>query len=78
MMYDSSANLECKMDNEENKAVYTSRSRVRVGRGSDDRVSPKHLGKSSNAKTARNAKKANDDGPTDRRTEWVIESRARD
>ena len=31
-----------------NKAVYMSRSRVRVGRGSDDKVLPKHLGRSSN------------------------------
>ena len=52
-----------------NKAVYTSRSRVRVGRGSDDKDSPKHLGRSSNAKTARNAEKAKCDGPTDRPTD---------
>ena len=49
----------------DNKAVYTSRSRVRVGRGSDDKGLPKHLGRSSNAKTARNAEKVNGDGPTD-------------
>ena len=41
-----------------NKAVYTSRNRVRVGRGSDDKGLPKHLGRNSNAKTARNAKKS--------------------
>ena len=70
----------------QNKAVYTSQSRVRVGRGSDDKVLPKRLGRSSNAKTARNAEKANEDRPTyrptdqptDRRTERVVESRARD
>ena len=48
-----------KRKEERNKAVYTSQSRVRVGRGSDDKVLPKHLGRSSNAKTARNAEKAN-------------------
>ena len=37
-----------------------------VGRGSDDKVLPKPLGRSSNAKTARNAEKANDDRHTDR------------
>ena len=51
-----------------NKAVYTSLSRVRVGRGSDDKVLPKHLGRSSNAKTARDAEKAKCDGATDRPT----------
>ena len=56
-------------DENENKAVYTSRSRVRVGRGSDDKGLPKHLGRSSNAKTARNAEKAKCDRPTDRRTD---------
>ena len=54
-----------------NKAVYTSQSRVRVGRGSDDKGLPKHLGRSSNAKTARNAKKAKCDRPTDRQTDRV-------
>ena len=51
-------------DEIDNKAVYTGRSRVQVGRGSDDKVLPKHLGRSSNAKTARNAEKANEDQPT--------------
>ena len=51
-----------------NKAVYTSQSRVRVGRGSDDKGLPKHWDRSSNAKTVRKAKKVNADGPTDRRT----------
>ena len=52
-----------------NKAVYTSRSRVRVGRGNDDKGLSKHLGRSSNAKTACNAEKANADGQTDGRTD---------
>ena len=38
---------------------------MRVGRGSDDKVLPKRLGRSSNAKTAHNAKKANEDRRTD-------------
>ncbi|MEE3022735.1 MAG: hypothetical protein VX367_09040 [SAR324 cluster bacterium] len=42
---------------------------MRVGRGSDDKVLPKHLGRSSNAKTACNAEKAKCDGPTDRPTD---------
>ena len=46
-----------------------SRSRVRVGRGSDDEGLSKHLGRSSNAKTARNAEKVNADGPMDRPTD---------
>ena len=58
----------------ENKAVYTSQSRVQMGRGSDGKGLPKHLARSSNAKTTRNAKKVNED----RRTERVVESRARD
>ena len=51
----------CQNRLEFNKAVYTSRS--------DDKVLPKHLGRSSNAKTARNAEKANADGPTDEPTD---------
>ena len=39
---------------------------MRVGRGSDDKVLSKHFGRSSNAKTARNAKIANGDRQTDR------------
>ena len=55
--------------NKETKAVYTRGSRVRVARGSDDKLLPKHLGRSSNAKTARNAEKANADGWTDGQTD---------
>ena len=47
----------------QNKAVYTSQSW-----GSDDKVLPKRLGRSSNAKTAHNAKKANEDRRTDIQT----------
>ena len=49
-----------------NKAVYTSRSRVRVGRSS------KKLSVSDGRTDGRT------DRRTDRRTEWVVESRARD
>ena len=58
-----------KMTNDEkDKAVYMSRSRVRVGRGSDDKVLLKHLGRSSNAKTAHKRQKSKllrTDGRTD-------------
>ena len=49
---------------------------MRVGSGSDDKSLPKHLGRCSNAKGEK--KLSVSDGPTDRQTEWVIESRARD
>ena len=52
-----------------NKAVYTRRSCVRVGRGSDDKGLPKHSGRSSNAKTAHKAEKVNADGRTDGQTD---------
>ena len=45
------------------------RSRVRVGWGSDEKGLPKHLGRSSNVKTAHNAEKANADRPTDQPTD---------
>ena len=46
--------------------IHGYRSRMRVGRGSDEEGLPKHFGRSSNAKTAHNAEKANADRPTDR------------
>ena len=42
---------------------------MRVGRGSDDKGLPKHLGRSSHAKIAHKAEKANADGQTDGRTD---------
>ena len=51
--------------------THGSRSPVRLGRGSEERGFPKHLGTSSNAKTARNVKKAMDrptNGPADRQS----------
>ena len=66
---------------EKNKAVYTSRSRVRVGRGSDEIDQLDGLAGAVTPKPPVNAEKSKvlrTDRPTDRRTEWVIESRARD
>ena len=41
--------------------IHSHQSRVRVGRSSDKKGLPKHLGRSGNKKTAHNAEKANVD-----------------
>ena len=49
------------------------RSRVQVGRGSDDKGLPRHLDRSSNAKTACSAEKVNGDGRTDGGTDGLTD-----
>ena len=55
---------------------------MRVGRGSDEINQPSSWAGAVTPKPPVNAEKAKRDGPTDRqtdrRTEWVVESRARD
>ena len=49
--------------------IHGYRNRVRVGRGSDEKGLPKHLGRGSNAKTVRNSEKVNADQRTERPTD---------